>query len=386
VSAADPIAEAQEQQDAQAMKAYRAGRFTEARDRLKTLVPGLDPKTRGLDFILLGIIQAGMFEFAPAAEVLEKVLPYRGNELRVLNNLAFCYLMTERRREGIKLLERAVALQPDNIGTYELLTQAHGDLGEMIKARHYGETCLKLKDRQHSAEGQAHAIVTPVPPFRAEQPEENVISYSLFGDQAKYCQGAIQNAVLAEHLFPCWSVWVYCDTTVPEVVRNRLSKAGARVIVRKPPQHRYHALLWRFEVADDHSVARYIVRDCDALLSIKERMAVDEWIASEKHFHIIRDFHTHAELILAGLWGGVHGALPSMRDMLMDYCRSKIPVRHIDQHFLRACVWPTAKQSVLIHDSLFRSFGAKLFPRQGHFHPNRHVGQNANLGEKPPAR
>ena len=54
----------------------------------------------------------------------------------------------------------------------------------------------------------------------------------------------------------------------------------------------------------DPTVKRFIVRDSDARLLPRERAAVDEWIASEKPFHAMRDYPAHTDPIMAGCWGG----------------------------------------------------------------------------------
>ena len=41
-------------------------------------------------------------------------------------------------------------------------------------------------------------------------------------------------------------------------------------------------------------------------------MAVDEWLTSGRYFHVMRDWFIHTDLIIAGMWGGVGGALPSL--------------------------------------------------------------------------
>ena len=42
-------------------------------------------------------------------------------------------------------------------------------------------------------------------------------------------------------------------------------------------------------------------RDSDSLLNIREKKAVDEWIKSDKSFHIMRDHKYHKTRILAGM-------------------------------------------------------------------------------------
>jgi tetratricopeptide (TPR) repeat protein len=45
---------------------------------------------------------------------------------------------------------------------------------------------------------------------------------------------------------------------------------------------------WRFQVANDPEVGRFAVRDCDSVVSLRERHAVEEWLAGDRWFHVMR--------------------------------------------------------------------------------------------------
>jgi hypothetical protein len=173
---------------------------------------------------------------------------------------------------------------------------------------------------------------------------------------------------------------VYVDKSVPEAIRKSLAQASAQVIVKErpagePPPRR---LLWRFEVASEPGVKRFLVRDADSLLSVKERIAVDDWLRSGKHFHVMRDFHSHTDLVLAGLWGGVGGVLPPLAVLLKNFKPWRIENDHVDQDLLTVTAWSTIKQSCLIHDSVFTGcLGSVPFPPYGELPAGHHVGQNA---------
>jgi len=57
-------------------------------------------------------------------------------------------------------------------------------------------------------------------------------------------------------------------------------------------------MLWRFSVAGDDSVDRYIVRDVDSRLNARERFAVEEWIVSGNPLHLMRDHPYHVAPIM----------------------------------------------------------------------------------------
>jgi hypothetical protein len=70
---------------------------------------------------------------------------------------------------------------------------------------------------------------------------------------------------------------------------------------------------WRFLVATDMNVERYVVRDIDVHLSLREQAAVDEWIESQKKFHVMRGLPSHSHYAMSGgMWGGTRDALPNI--------------------------------------------------------------------------
>ena len=87
---------------------------------------------------------------------------------------------------------------------------------------------------------------------------------------------------------------------VPAEVRARLAQLGADVRLEPSGQPMREKLAWRFKVANDPSVGRFLVRDVDSVIGEREKAAVDAWLASDKWFHVMRDWWTHTDLILAG--------------------------------------------------------------------------------------
>ncbi len=128
------------------------------------------------------------------------------------------------------------------------------------------------------------------PRFDPRRPERNVIAYSLWGDAPRYLETAVHNAQIAPDLYPAWHCRFYCDDTVPAAVRERLTSLGATVVMKARPPMRHASLFWRFLVADDPTVDRFLVRDADSLLTVRERVAVDDWLLGEQPFHAMRDW------------------------------------------------------------------------------------------------
>ena len=173
----------------------------------------------------------------------------------------------------------------------------------------------------------------PPPAFNPGCPEQNVIAYTLWGDQPRYHVPLLENARIRPHLFPEWTIRVYHDPTVDAGYLAQLAAHGAQLrSMGLPPGLPVHrALLWRFEVIADPGVARFLIRDADSLLTVKERVAVDAWLRSDFHFHAMRDWYSHTDLLLAGMWGGVGGILPPPAKLQRAASSWRMENDHVDQ-------------------------------------------------------
>lgn len=129
------------------------------------------------------------------------------------------------------------------------------------------------------------------------------ISFSLFGNKRMYTEGAIQNVRLAKMIYPDWTVRIYCDENVSETVVERLSAhENCEIVVYKTLPKRMGQMC-RFLPLGEEVRAVVIVRDADSRLNLREKRAVDEWIASGKRFHLMYESMHPTNTILGGMWG-----------------------------------------------------------------------------------
>ncbi|GKX59268.1 tetratricopeptide repeat protein [Leminorella grimontii] len=328
--------------------------------------------------------QANYQQGKALAEATLKIMPKNPD---VQASYALCLMRTGEYEKAYKIYRRLIdTTAPERLPTTTLdgMAEASGWLNRLEDVKRYGLMSLERADGVFGR-GKAYTIPTEAPPtFNPNNPEENVISFTLFGAAPRYCETAVMNANVSKTLLPSWQSRFYLDDTVPESVQTRLRQAGATVIrLEEEVKKALPPLMWRFLVINDPKIKRYIIRDADALLSEREQAAIEDWVHGDSWYHHIRDYFTHTELILAGLWGGCHNEnIPSVVEMTRDYL-AKRPAheRFVDQYFLREYLWPTVKQSLLSHDDIFGFHHAKPFPA----HPpirwktkRFHVGSNAS--------
>ena len=292
-------------------------------------------------------------------------------------NAIFALLSLGRLEEVVVRSRQALASFGDGFLWHNVLATALGRLGQLEQSRGHGTRCLEYKDALTAGVPGRDLRGCPLPRFDPGRPESQIISFSLFGTDPKYGQGAVRNAEAAPFLYPGWTCRFHIDASVDPGVVEQLLHRGAQVIRMAPEwPAASHGTLWRFLVADDPGVRRWIVRDADSLLNLREATAVQEWLASDRHFHLMRDHFDHSELVLAGLWGGVHGALPPLQPLIGDFLASRPGVlnRTADQELLREVLWPTIRSSVLMHDSQFN------FGERRDFSPFATLPAGAHLG------
>ena len=311
------------------------------------------------------------------ANLALKIVP---NHMQVMADLAFCLLRDEQYPAAYKTYKHIfhsgeLAHQQAGDTWLDGLAEVCGWLDKTEELQRFGCLSLRKSDAEVCDVKQlaAHHLDQPTidcnlqkprPQFKDQAASRHIISFSLFGDFPKYCEGAVINAQVAKELFPDWTCRFYIAQDVPLDVHHRLIDLGAQVVIIDAQTSAIHPLLWRFLVLDDQEVDYYMIRDADSLLSEKEQAAIEQWVASDYWFHHMRDYFTHTELLLAVMWAGARGSLTKITPLIEDYCQNyKSSERYIDQYFLKQFVWPQAKGSLLSHDQIFKFHNAQPFPK-----------------------
>ncbi len=281
------------------------------------------------------------------------------------SNAAACFIYLSRWDEAIEYAKKALSLGEKGFGVYDTLAHAYGMKMNWEEVRKYGLMALEIRNNQFGKTEpiawNRNTIDYPKPSL--ETRAKNIIAFSLFGSNSKYCETAVLNCKMRDEIYPNWTCLFYVDSTVPTDVLERLRINGGIVIMLDNDKAtKIPGPMWRMLAYDIPDIHRIIFRDADSVISQREAEAVEEWVNSDFDFHHMRDFATHTELLLAGMWGVKKGALPPISDLMELFLRKPISSWHFaDQYFLREMVWPYASKNILQHDSVFGFLNAKDF-------------------------
>jgi len=210
------------------------------------------------------------------------------------------------------------------------------------------------------------------------QNTKKIISFSVYGSNPKYAHAVLKNIELQPEIYPGWICRIYLDETVPQDVVKEIEKTNAEIVV-KPKSNGHLGMFWRFEPLKDISIERFIVRDSDSRLNIREAAAVQEWIESGKEFHIMRDHVEHRALICGGMWGATSKFIKKEAGVFDSEVKSyleSVPFNQIygnrgmyfnmDQPWLWKYIWPKIVNSHIAHikdlQSLRIKGDEKIFP------------------------
>lgn len=313
-------------------------------------------------------------DYAGALAVCRDLIARGARGPHVYHDAAYASLHLGNWQDAVGYARHAAALAPHEFGHFDVLSHAAGGMRDWKLVREAGHRALRLRAQSVAQVLPVDLPLAPRGPFDGAADGLDIIAFSLFGGNSKYCETAILNCQDQPSIYPGWRCRFYIDDTVPAQIVQRIIAAGGEVERISAQMQAWPGPMWRFAALDDPRARRVIFRDADSVISQREAGAVAEWIASNKAFHAMRDSGSHTELMLAGLWGAQRGALPAMADMITLFLQKPLTSAHFaDQLFLRDYVWPFARGNILQHDSLFGFDGGRAFP-DGPHRDDFHVG------------
>ena len=156
-------------------------------------------------------------------------------------------------------------------------------------------------------------------------PSQKVVSFSLFREKLiqdeerktvnntrllQFIQGVAENAALLPIFYPNWTMRVYHNFDRESVRANGFCDIRCRhnhidfCDVTELSEEDFglpstlDGEVWRFLPVLDDNVDVFVSRDLDSRFSEREATAVQQWLRSNKTFHIMRDHPQHVATIL----------------------------------------------------------------------------------------
>tara|TARA_B100000795_G_scaffold269133_1_gene257667 strand:- start:1324 stop:2280 length:957 start_codon:yes stop_codon:yes gene_type:complete len=183
----------------------------------------------------------------------------------------------------------------------------------------------------------------------------NIVSFCLYGEKEMYIKGALRNIEQYGEKYKDSTCYFYVRNDVSEETLVQLKKKG--VVVECIDMVDWYMMFTRFLPFENPENKFYLSRDCDCRLIHREEKAIEEWLESDKKFHIIRDHPWHNTLILGGMWGSRDLNQGNLRLLIMQWCLHYLKLNESkekgpDQYFLKN-LYNLVKPHIMVHDEFF---------------------------------
>ena len=189
---------------------------------------------------------------------------------------------------------------------------------------------------------------------------KRVLTFSLWGNNETYTIGAIKNAEIALHMYPEFECWFYIhkETVHKEILDELQKMSNVHIVIKTGDLNICKPMMWRYEAIDDPNVEVMMPRDTDTRILLREKLAVYDWLASGKSFHIMRDHPDHAFDILGGMFGTRKLALnwKTIMDGVVQNGN-----KMYDQLFLKEFIYDCVKDDAMIH-ATFHKYEPNCMP------------------------
>lgn len=192
---------------------------------------------------------------------------------------------------------------------------------------------------------------------------KNIVAFSLWGDHPMYWKGAIENIKLVNNLLPDFISRFYIDNKADEKLIETIQGDNVEVML-VDSKDSFHGMFWRFFASEDDDVNIFLSRDCDSRISKREVLAINEWLLSDKDFHIMRDHPYHTVPILGGMWGCRNGLMRKIELNRLINEWTNFERKGVDQDFLANRVYPLIYKTAFEHSEFNLRFynDIKSFP------------------------
>jgi len=174
----------------------------------------------------------------------------------------------------------------------------------------------------------------------------NIFCFCIYGTNAKYTQGLIENLKLIQILFPTFHTVIHYATDVPETYLTQyrsFPNTTLELITTEIPMMS-RILCWKA----NHT---YFMRDADSRVTIRDAACINAFLESKKQAHVIRDHYYHKTRIMGGTFG-IRVPDWDIQAMWDTWKQPGLPLYGTDEKFLQEVIYPRIKHDMLLHTNI----------------------------------
>jgi hypothetical protein len=192
------------------------------------------------------------------------------------------------------------------------------------------------------------------------------ISFCVYGTHVKYLKGLEENLKVINEKLPNYRVYIYMGNDVPDEYYHIYSSYKNVTIMKIDKNGTVGAelMMYRSFTLDYYSdVYISFSRDIDSLINDRDIWTMNEFIQSDKLFHVVRDHYWHKMRIMGGTFGMKRNNIISIKKEYWSW-KENSNIEDLtyatDEKFLQEKVYDIIKNCVLIHSNIVGYLGEHI--------------------------
>lgn len=185
---------------------------------------------------------------------------------------------------------------------------------------------------------------------------EKVVSFCIFGNDRKYTEGLLENLKIIKKELPEFVTWIYVGSDVGTEHIEEYKKYNIKLIY--PEEQGMKLTVYRIFPIDNENVEIVFVRNVDSRINDRDLWCMNQFIKSDKLFHIIRDNILHKQRRICG---GLFGIKKRAINIKLEEEYNNDGIYDSDGFFLEQFIYPLIKNNILIHSDII-AFNDENYP------------------------
>ena len=184
---------------------------------------------------------------------------------------------------------------------------------------------------------------------------KNIFSFCIYGDDLKYYYGLQKNIDLIRTHYPDFYIYIYCGKDHLKSWVGRYRDQYEKVEFFPTEREGAINMLFRYMPICDDDINILFIRDADSEINGRDRWCIQQFLASTKSAHTIRDHYWHKSRLTGGLTGFKLGMLKCRHQLHDAISKTEVldPISYGgDETFLNDKIYPLVVESLLIHTSI----------------------------------
>ena len=165
-------------------------------------------------------------------------------------------------------------------------------------------------------------------------------SFCIYGSEKNYYHGLLENIDIIKAEFTNYSIYIYkgvCDPSwvFPDDPYVKIIETGKEGAINM--LHRYIPVLTQ---------PVGFTRDADSRITKRDLWCINQFLNSDKKYHVIRDHFYHRSKILGGLFGWKQAVNFTLTGLDKSVCYG------YDESYINEALYPLIKNDILVHSNI----------------------------------